>query len=269
MDFRTLIVDQDPRGVLYVALNRPQVRNAFNSEVIEDLLNVFKTEALRSEVRMIVLRGSGSIFCAGGDLNWMKKSIEYSYEENLAETRQLTHLFATLNECPKPVIGSIHGAAIGGGVGLVSICDIAIATEETQFSLSEVRLGIIPACIGPFVIEKIGSSHARALFMSAERFNAKRALEIGLIHEVVQDVASLESATERLVKNSLNCGPRAMSAAKNLILNLSIPERRSNLPNCLEYSSKMLAELRVSPEGQEGIRAFLEKRSPAWIKNEN
>lgn len=269
MNLRTLIVNQDPRGVLYVVLNRPEVRNAFNVEVIEDLLNVFKTEALRSEVRMIVLQGSGPVFCAGGDLNWMKKSIEFSYEENLAETRQLSHMFALLNECPKPVIGNIHGAAIGGGVGLVSICDIAIATEETQFSLSEVRLGIIPACIGPFVTEKIGSSHARGLFVSAERFNAKRALEIGLIHEVVENKASLESATERLVKNILNCGPQAMSAAKNLVLNLSIPERRSNLTDYLEYSSKALAELRVSPEGQEGIRAFLEKRSPSWIKNEN
>src|SRR4051794_30680611 len=187
MRYRTLKVSRDSRGVLSVVLNRPDVRNAFNHEVIDDLAEAFGVEALEEEVRAVVLSGEGPSFCAGGDLNWMKKAVEFSYDENLQDTRKLAQMFATLNECPKPVIGAIHGAAIGGGVGLVSICDIVVASVDTQFSLSEVRLGIVPACIGPFVIAKIGASYARGLFMSAERFQSTKAKEIGLIHEVVSD----------------------------------------------------------------------------------
>lgn len=148
--FETLQVSRDARGVLSVALNRPEVRNAFNERVIEELYEAFSQYATQAETRAVVLRGEGAAFCAGGDLNWMKKAVDFDYSENLRDTRRLAQMFALLNECPKPVIGLIHGAAIGGGVGLVSICDIAIASQETQFSLSEVRLGIVPACIGPF-----------------------------------------------------------------------------------------------------------------------
>jgi methylglutaconyl-CoA hydratase len=174
-------------------------------------------------------------------------------------------MFRLLNECPKPIVGQIHGAAIGGGVGLVSICDIAVASPETQFSLSEVRLGIVPSCIGPFVIAKIGASHARSLFIAAERFLAPRAREIGLVHEVAPSLAELPKAVERIVTNMLQCGPAAMSAAKRLVLDLSWPERREAVGDYLEYVSRTLAELRVSPEGQEGLKAFLEKRKPSWI----
>ena len=183
---------------------------------------------------------------------------------NLKDTSKLTQMFATMNECPKPLIGMIHGAAIGGGVGLVSVCDIAIASSETQFSLSEVRLGIVPACIGPFVVAKIGASHARGLFISAERFAAQKAKEVGLVHEVVQTPEDLDTALERLLTNMLQCGPNAMSVAKRVVLDLSWPERRKKLPDCFDYVSRTLAELRVSPEGQEGLRAFLEKRKPGW-----
>ena len=197
----------------------------------------------------------------------MKKSIQFTYEENLKETRKLTRMFAIMNECPKPVIAAIHGAAIGGGVGLVSVCDIVLAVADTQFSLSEVRLGIVPACIGPFVVAKIGASHARGLFISAERFQASKAKEIGLIHEVVSDHAALKMAVDRVLENVLQCGPQAMAVAKSLVLNLSVPERRSQYQDCLEYVSKTLADLRVSEEGQEGIKAFLEKRKPSWLKD--
>jgi methylglutaconyl-CoA hydratase len=176
-------------------------------------------------------------------------------------------MFAVINECPKPVIGAVHGAAIGGGVGLVSVCDVVIATEDTQFSLSEVRLGIVPACIGPFVVAKIGASHARGLFVSAERFRADRAREIGLVHEVVQDQAALGESIEKMLGNMLQCGPKAMALAKKLVLDLSWPERRSSLRDPLAYVAQALAEVRVSPEGQEGVRAFLEKRKPAWISD--
>jgi len=265
MSNSTLKVSLDPRGVLTVTLNRPDVRNAFNEVLIDELGRVFATEALEPEVRVIVLRGEGRLFCAGGDLNWMRKSIDFTPAENLADTMKLTRMFAAMNECPKPVIGAVHGAAIGGGVGLVSICDLVIASRETQFSLSEVRLGIVPACIGPFVIAKIGASHARALFLSAERFNAEKAHQIGLIHQLVESENDLPGAVEKMLENILLCSPNAMTVAKRLVLDLSWPERRAQSPDVLEYVAKTLADLRVTPEGQEGLRAFLEKRKPNWI----
>jgi methylglutaconyl-CoA hydratase len=264
--YSTLAVQIDPRGVLTVSLNRPDVRNAFNEVLISELAEVFGKRALEDDVRVIVFTGEGSVFSAGGDLNWMKKSIELSFAGNLEDTQRLTSMFKTMNECPKPVIGAIHGAAIGGGVGLTSVCDIAIATRDTQFSLSEVRLGIVPACIGPFVISKIGASHARALFMSAERFQAPRAKEVGLIHGVVEDRAALDAEIERIVANMLQCGPHAMAAAKKLVLDLSWEDRRHALGDCFDYVARTLAELRVSPEGQEGLKAFLDKRKPNWIR---
>lgn len=266
--YKTLALEFDPRGVLTVALNRPDIRNAFNEIMIAELSRVFANEVLHSEVRVVVLRGRGSVFCAGGDLNWMRKSLELSAAENLEDTRILTKMFALLNTCPKPVLGVAHGAAIGGGVGLVSICDLVIATEETKFSLSEVRLGIIPACIGPFVIAKIGASHARRFFLSAERFSAESARAVGLVHELVPDIATAEATLERILGNLLQAGPKAVAAAKQLVLDLSWPERRRECPDCLEYVAKMLADLRVTPEGQEGLRAFLEKRKPNWLHGE-
>ncbi|MBC7693204.1 MAG: enoyl-CoA hydratase/isomerase family protein [Methylotenera sp.] len=269
MSYQTLQANLDSRGVLTVSLNRPEIRNAFNEILIAELGQVFGKDALKPEVKVVILRGEGPIFSAGGDLNWMKKSIELNYEDNLRDTRILSQMFATMNECPKPVVGAIHGAAIGGGVGMVSICDIAIATKDTQFSLSEVRLGIVPACIGPFVISKIGASHARGLFMSAERFMAPKAKEVGLIHEVVADEAALAAEVERVVSNMLQCGPNAMAAAKRLVLDLSWPERRAQHAQPLEYVSRLLADLRVSPEGQEGLKAFLEKRKPSWLQKDS
>ncbi len=262
--YKTLKSELDPRGVLTVSLNRPEIRNAFNEVLIEELAQVFGTDALDEKVKIIVFRGEGPTFSAGGDLNWMKKSVELSYDQNLRDTIRLTEMFAIMNQCPKPVIGAVHGAAIGGGVGLTSICDLVIATEETQFSLSEVRLGIVPACIGPFVIAKIGASHARALFMSGERFLAPKAKEIGLVHEVVKTEADLKPAVEKVLANMLQCGPQAMANAKDLILNLSWPEKRKEIGDPLQYVAEMLARLRVSPEGQEGLKAFLEKRKPNW-----
>lgn len=262
MSFKALKVGLDARGVLTVEINRPDVRNAFNQTVIDELTEVFTREV--EKCRIVVLRGSGGVFCAGGDLNWMKRSKELSLEENLEDTRKLSQMFLKMNECSKPVIGLVQGAAIGGGVGLVSVCDIVVAVADTQFSLSEVRLGIVPACIGPFVISKIGASHARGLFVSAERFDAKRAREIGLVHEVVATYADGEAAVERLASNMLQCGPAAMAVAKSLVLDLSWPERREKLGDPMEYVSRRLAEVRVSPEGQEGLSAFLEKRKPQW-----
>lgn len=255
-------------GILTIALNRPDIRNAFNEKMIEELAKVFRTEAAEPKVRAVILRGNGQVFCAGGDLNWMRKSIELKYEENLQDTTTLTNMFALLNEFPKPVVGVIHGAAIGGGVGLVSICDIVLAEKSTVFSLSEVRLGVVPACIGPFVTSKIGPTHARALFVSAERFSAFKAQSIGLVHDVFQSMPELEKHLEALSKNLLECGPTAMTVAKRLVLDLTWPERRDRIGDPIDYVSKTLAELRVGPEAQEGIGAFLEKRRPSWIEGE-
>lgn len=260
----TLRLEKDARGVLTVWLARPDIRNAFNEKMIAELTEVFEKQVSDPSVRVVVLRGEGSVFCAGGDLNWMRKSIELDAEANLKDTRVLTQMFARMNECSKPLVGVIQGAAIGGGVGLVSVCDIVLAEEKTVFSLSEVRLGIVPACIGPFVVAKIGASAARCLFVSAERFGAPRAREVGLIHEVHSD-SKLVARLEEVIQNLLQCGPNAMAVAKRLVLDLSWPERRAQHPDCLEYVAKTLADLRVTPEGQEGVRAFLEKRKPSWL----
>ena len=267
MSYQTLELTTPSPGLLAITLNRPEVRNAFNEVMIDELSRVFRIEGADSTVRAIILRGKGGLFCAGGDLNWMKRSIELSYEENLKDTLTLTSMFAVLNEFPKPVIGVVEGAAIGGGVGLVSICDIVLAEQNAVFSLSEVRLGVVPACIGPFVTAKIGASHARALFVSAERFKAQKAKEIGLVHEVFSDSASLQAHLDQLCTNLLECGPTALSVAKRLVLDLTWAERRSRIPDCIEYVSKTLADLRVGPEAQEGISAFLTKRKPNWIQS--
>jgi methylglutaconyl-CoA hydratase len=248
-------------AVCTVSLARPDVRNAFNEELIGDLQTAFDRIAADEGVRVVILRGEGPVFCAGGDLKWLQHSIGLSAAENLADTRRLARMFATLDACPRPVVGLVHGAAIGGGVGLVSICDYVVCSRETIFSLSEVRLGIIPACIGPFVLAKIGASQARAYFMSAERFDAVRAREIGLVHELAEHPGQLEEAAERLIRNLLQCGPRAMAAAKRLIRDLQEQEFMTGL----ETAARTLAELRVQPEGQEGLKAYLEKRRPAWL----
>lgn len=268
--YETLALDFNPNGVLTLSLNRPDIRNAFNAKMIEELARAFTHEVVKPEVKVVVFQGSklkdgSGMFCAGGDLNWMKRSIELTYEENLKDTTTLTEMFATLNECPKPVIGIVEGAAIGGGVGLVSICDVVLTTKETVFSLSEVRLGIVPACIGPFVVAKIGASHARALFVSAERFKGEKAKQVGLVHEVFNSRAEIDAYLKTLTGNLLECGPKAVTVAKRLVHDLTWPETRTRMTDPVGYVAQTLAELRVGPEAQEGISAFLQKRKPSWI----
>ncbi len=267
MSYETLSCSFPMPGILEIALNRPEIRNAFNEKMIDELSRVFCNEAMDASVRAVVLKGNGAVFCAGGDLNWMRKSIELTLDENLEDTLTLTRMFETMNEFPKPLVGVIHGAAIGGGVGLVSVCDIVLAEKETVFSLSEVRLGVVPACIGPFVTSKIGASRARALFISAERFKAEKAREAGLVHEVFGTRSELDAHLKTLLGNLLECGPNAMAVAKQLVLDLTWPEKRARIPDCIEHVARTLAELRVRPEAQEGVTAFLEKRKPGWIQS--
>ncbi|MCS7272942.1 MAG: enoyl-CoA hydratase/isomerase family protein [Fimbriimonadales bacterium] len=254
----TVTIERTP-PITRITLNRPEVHNAFNETLIAELTEAF--EALRDDdaTRVVVLQGAGKSFCAGADLNWMGKMVNYSFAENLEDARALARMFETLDHCPKPVVGRIHGAAIGGGAGLVAVCDVAIATPAAQFAFSEVKLGLIPAVIAPYVLRKIGYGNARALFITGERFSAETALRIGLIHRLVPE-EQLDAEVDAVVQNLLQNGPNAMTAAKMLLhaaLTLPHDEFRS-------LTIARIAELRVSEEGQEGIRAFLEKRKPKF-----
>lgn len=259
--YRTLKADR--KGpVLDLRLFRPQVKNAFNPELIRELRQAVQAAGSDASLRLITLRGEGGTFCSGGDLNWMKDSLAFTPEENLRDAEELYALFEALDQCRLPVVAVVEGHALGGGVGLVSACDYALALRGTQFSLSEVRVGLVPACIGPFVLRKIGPSHARALFLSSERFDAERAFAIGLIHEVAPDAPALEKAMARLTDSLLAASPNALAVAKEFLRALGriSPEAQGPL------AIKTLADIRVTPQAQEGLRAFLEKRKPDWGK---
>lgn len=238
-------------SVLNLTLNRPEVRNAINDELIAALTNAL--HSIPAETRAVVIRGEGQGFCAGGDLDWMRKAAAYTEEENYQDAMKLAGLFKAITDCPAVVISLVHGAAFGGGCGLVAASDIAIASPDAKFSFSEVKLGLIPATISPFVIGKIGAGHARALFTTGEPFGAEHALRIGLVHEVTED---LNEAVNRKIKNILASGPRAVSGAKQLTLeDLSIEE-----------TARRLARARAGDEGKEGVAAFLEKRKASFVE---
>ncbi len=262
MAYNTLQVELRD-GVLTVTLNRPDVHNAFNDELIGEAIDLFSnidTEA----ARVVVLKGTGRNFCAGADLNWMSRMVSYTREENVRDSSLLAKMYALINECPVPVVGRIQGAAIGGGVGLVSVCDVAVTTDKTQFGLSEVKLGILPAVISPYVIGKIGETHARALFLTGERFDAERALRIGLVHRVVEDdVAQLDAAVYETVTQLKTSGPEAVRECKKLIAYVASHE----LADAIPYTIDAIATRRVSEEGQVGMQAFLEKKLAPWITN--
>ncbi|MBI2214240.1 MAG: enoyl-CoA hydratase/isomerase family protein [Acidobacteria bacterium] len=249
-------------AVLNARLNRIDVRNAFNDELIGEGIELFDTLARDPDgIRAVVLGGEGSVFCAGADLNWMAKMVAYGRDENIADSSKLAKLFAAINECPLPVIGRIQGAAIGGGVGLVAVCDVAIATADAKFGLAEVKLGILPAVISPYVIAKIGATHARALFLTGERFDSARALQIGLVHEVVAGEEALDAAVARVTGELMSSGPDAVRECKRLIDFVSSCEAADAVP----YTIEAIAERRVSDEGQAGMTAFLEKRKAPWV----
>ena len=249
-------------GVARVALARPEVRNAFNAEVIAQLHDVFARITAADDVRAVVLSGEGPVFCGGADVKWMRASLDLTFEANVADAERMSDMFRAIDDCPKPVIGRIHGAALGGGAGLAAVCDIAIAAEDAIFGFTEVKLGIIPAVISPFVLAKIGASQARALFVTGERFDAARAKRIGLVHEVVAP-AELDASVERRIAEVCTAGPEAIAAAKLLVrrvLDNSYADSRA-------ITTQAIAKQRVSPEGQEGLRAFLERHPPAFSKS--
>ena len=248
--------------VEYVTLNRPDVRNAFNEEVIAEL-TAWSTEvaeqARRHQVRAAVLSGAGSVFCAGADVTWMSKMIGYTEEENLRDATAMSRMFAALNSLPIPLVGRIHGAALGGGCGLAAVCDIAVAEQRTVFGFTEVKLGILPAVISPFALAKIGRSAARELFLTGARFSADRAREIGLVHAVVP-AADLDDTVAGYLREILSAAPEGIAAAKALVQNIF----DKSIDDATPLTASVIAARRVSPEGQEGMRAFLEKRKPSW-----
>jgi methylglutaconyl-CoA hydratase len=260
--YTTLTVE--PSGnALHVTLNRPDVHNAFNDELIGEAIALFETiDSVFPTARAVVLGGIGPNFCAGADLNWMSRMVAYSREENLRDSSKLAKMYAVMNECPLPLIGRIQGAAIGGGVGLVSVCDVAIAMQDSKFGLSEVKLGILPAVISPYVIAKIGQSHARALFLTGERFDAERALRIGLVHRVAGSTDELDALVSEVVKQLTGSGPEAVRECKKLIAYVSTHEPADAVP----YTIDAIATRRVSQEGQQGMTAFLGKEKAPWAR---
>jgi methylglutaconyl-CoA hydratase len=247
--------------VARVTLNRPEIRNAFNSQLIEELRATFVSlsNGEFGEVRAAVLSGAGQSFCAGADVNWMRASLEFTHKQNVADATHMSEMFEAINRCPVPVISRIHGAALGGGVGLAAVCDIVVAAENAVWAFSEAKLGIAPAVISPYVLAKIGRSHARALFFTAERFDSRRAQQIGLAHVVVAEDA-LDSEVERLVGEVKSSSGGAIAKAKELVS--VVPTLHPQ--EARELTVQTIAALRVSPDGQEGLRAFLEKRKPEW-----
>ncbi len=246
--------------VAHVTLNRPAVRNAFNAELIAELHETFETLGADAAVRAIVLEGAGKTFCGGADVTWMRASLDLSREANLEDARAMSRMFRAIDRVAKPVVGRIHGAALGGGAGLAACCDIAFASAETIFGFTETKLGIMPAVISPFVLAKIGRSHARALALTGERFDAGRALAIGLIHEVAADEAALDAAVARVLREIATASPTGVAATKALLADVTA----SSYDATLELTAQAIAAQRTSAEGQDGLRAFLEKRAPAW-----
>lgn len=248
-------------AVARVALHRPEVQNAFNDQMLEDLLEVFA--ALRDDVtiRVVVLTGEGKSFCAGADLHWMKRVVDYTYEENYEDSLRLARMLREVYTCPKPVIGRINGAAIGGGTGVVAVCDMAIAAEDAVFAFSETKLGLTPAAICPYLLKRMGERYLREYFLTGERFSAARAAEMGLVNVVVP-ADQLDVAVDQKIEMVLTGGPEALAVSKELIREVAERSLDQNGP----YTAEVISRLRMSKEGQEGMNAFLQKKKPAWAQ---
>ncbi len=258
-----LEVNKSENGIVTITLNRPDLHNAFNEEMILGLISEFEKLSFDSSAKLVVLKGNGPSFCAGADLNWMKKTKSYTEEENLADSLKLSKLFQVINDCELAVIGVVHGSALGGGVGVVAACDHVIAADSVKFGLTEVRLGLVPAVISPYVIRKIGESNARSLFLSGRRFSADEALKFGLIHEICSG-DDLNKRAEETITEFLRAAPQAQKQAKKLIkivTNTKFSKEELNVKVC-----EIIAKVRTSSEGQEGMEALLNKRTPRWQK---
>lgn len=257
---RRVNTEVDSRGVARVTINHPEKHNAFDDQIIAQLTEAFTAIAVNPDVRVMVLSSKGKNFSAGADLGWMKRMANYSYEENLRDANALALMLQTLNRMPQPTIARVQGAAFGGGIGLISCCDIAIATTSANFSLSEVKLGLVPATISPYVIAAIGERAARRYFITAETFDGHTAKQIGLINEVV-DTEHLDTQVKQITDALMANGPAAIAAAKQLIFDISGKAMDQDI---IDHTCKTISAIRVSDEAQEGLNAFLEKRKPHW-----
>lgn len=262
MEHESIRIERRADAVAVLTMDRPDVHNAFDDRLIAALVARLRELERDPAVRVVVLAASGRSFSAGADLNWMRRMARFSEAENLRDAVGLAELMRTLRGLSRPTVARVQGAAIGGGVGLVACCDIAIAASDAQFCLSEVRLGLIPAVISPYVIAAMGERAARRYFLTAERFPATEALRTGLVHEVT-DPAALDAAVERVIADLLRGGPQAQARAKDLIDRVAARPIDSAL---IEDTAARIAATRVSAEGQEGMNAFLDKRAPAWVR---
>ncbi len=257
----TLNLHTNSRGVATITLDRAEKHNAFDDAMIAELLQMLEDIESDETIRLLVLRAAGKSFSAGADLDWMRRMADYDIEQNHADAMQLARLMYSLNGLNRPVVALVQGASFGGGVGLIACCDIAIASSNAIFSLSEVRLGLIPSVISPYVIAAIGSRAARRYFLTGERFDAGRAQQLGLVHEVVEPEA-LDACLQQCIDDLLSSGPKAQAAAKDLIYRV---EARPIDESLVEETARRIAEIRTSDEGREGLNAFLQKRKPDWV----
>ena len=254
----SFIFDVNRQGIAHIHLNRPEIHNAFNDDLINKLTHLFQRLAQEIDARLVILTGEGKSFCAGADITWMRKQKHFGMEENQHNALRIANMYEQINNCPIPVIAAIHGAALGGGSGLAAVCDYVLSTKDAVFGFPETRLGIAPAVISPYVIAKIGESHARAWFLSGERFGAEQAQRISLIHEIVEDRETLTERTQAVAESFMKASPNAAQATKKLIAELPHQEDKT------AYTTALIAELRASEDGQEGMSALLEKRHPKW-----
>ena len=257
-DFETIRVETADQ-VARVTLDRPDIRNAFNDTMISELRQAFAAIKDDAGVRVVVLTGAGKSFCAGADLHWMRKVTEYTYEQNYDDSLNLAQLMREVYDCPKPVVGRINGAAIGGGTGLVAVCDIPVAAEGAVFSFSEVKIGLVPACISPYVLKRVGERYGREYFLTGERLTAAKALQCGLVNRAVP-ADELDTAVDQLVGSLKTSGPEALATCKRMVREVGDMDLDAAGP----ATAEMIARLRMSAEGQEGMSAFLERRKPAW-----
>jgi methylglutaconyl-CoA hydratase len=260
MSYQTILYSTEGR-VARILFNRPEVHNAFNSALIREVDDAVERAGQNENIRVVVFSGTGKSFCAGADLNWMREIIHFSFDQNLQESLEIAEVMHKIYTLAKPTIARVNGAAIGGGNGFLSACDIVVASEEAIFGLSEVKLGLVPAAISPYVILRIGEGRAREYFLTGERISAQRAYEIGLANRVVP-AEKLDEAVNAIISSLLSSGPQALASCKELIQNAA----RMTFDEAKEYTARMIAQLRISAEGQEGMAAFLEKRKPNWVK---
>jgi methylglutaconyl-CoA hydratase len=251
------------KPIARVTFDRPDLHNAFNDEVIPLVTKAFLEIGANDDVRVVVVGGNGKSFCAGADLNWMKRMVHYTRDQNIADAQAMARMFLTIAQCPKPVIARVHGAALGGGAGVVAACDIAIALESATFGFTEVKLGIIPGVISPFVISRIGPGRAREYFLTGERFSAPIALDLGLIQHFVGDETALDALIDSKIAQLLTAAPGAIAAAKKLIFGVAA----RTLETSFEFTAEAIADARASEEGLAGMKAFLAREKAPWIQS--